>query len=105
MVLRACLDCGEPSPGTRCDPCRRALEQRTAQQRGTTTARGYGHRWQQRSNAVRTASPACQTCGTTGSKQNPLTVDHITPKAAGGDDHRANLRTLCRRCNSAKGTR
>jgi 5-methylcytosine-specific restriction protein A len=105
MVLRACLTCGEPSPGSRCDACRRAVDRTTAQHRGTTTARGYGHRWQQRSNAVRRTSPVCEACGTTGNRSNPLTVDHITPKAAGGTDHRDNLRTLCRRCNSAKGAR
>jgi hypothetical protein len=32
-----------------------------------------------------------------------LTLDHRTPVALGGSDDPENLRTLCRRCNSAKG--
>jgi len=47
----------------------------------------------------------CAVCGTTGDTGNPLTVDHLVPKAAGGSDDPGNLRTLCRRHNSAKGTR
>lgn len=34
-----------------------------------------------------------------------LTVDHIVPVVAGGGDHESNLQTLCRSCNSKKGTR
>jgi 5-methylcytosine-specific restriction endonuclease McrA len=32
-----------------------------------------------------------------------LTADHITSRAAGGEDVRANLQVLCGACNSAKG--
>lgn len=31
-----------------------------------------------------------------------LEVDHIIPRAVGGSDHPANLRTLCRRCHRTK---
>lgn len=34
-----------------------------------------------------------------------LTIDHIVPHSKGGSDEEANLRTLCRRCNSKKGNR
>lgn len=34
-----------------------------------------------------------------------LSVDHIFPEALGGTLHPANLRTLCRKCNSRKGIR
>lgn len=34
-----------------------------------------------------------------------LTIDHITPLSRGGGDELANLRFLCRSCNSAKGAR
>lgn len=32
-----------------------------------------------------------------------LTIDHITPKSAGGSHCLANYQTLCRKCNSRKG--
>lgn len=34
-----------------------------------------------------------------------LTVDHIHPESAGGETVEDNLQTLCRSCNSKKGTR
>lgn len=44
-------------------------------------------------------------------KRNPrqaqviLTLDHITPRSAGGDNSAANLVTACKACNSARGDR
>ena len=32
-------------------------------------------------------------------------VDHLTPKAKGGDDHPANLVASCQRCNLSRGDR
>jgi len=40
----------------------------------------------------------CEGCGVAGV---PLTVDHITPLAAGGSNEADNLRAVCQRCNSA----
>ncbi len=37
----------------------------------------------------------CQNCGST----YALEIDHITPRARGGQDYRENLRLLCRSCN------
>jgi 5-methylcytosine-specific restriction endonuclease McrA len=39
-------------------------------------------------------------CGHTGSTDNPLTWDHIVPRALGGTDNRANLTCRCRRHRS-----
>jgi 5-methylcytosine-specific restriction endonuclease McrA len=39
--------------------------------------------------------PFCSQCGRTGSKDNPLSVDHIVPKSRGGTDDLSNLRVLC----------
>jgi hypothetical protein len=33
-----------------------------------------------------------------------LTIDHIVPVVRGGTDDEANLQTMCRSCNSRKGT-
>lgn len=35
---------------------------------------------------------------------NELTVDHIVPISEGGSDDLSNLQTMCRPCNSSKGT-
>lgn len=43
----------------------------------------------------------CQCCGA----RRFLTVDHILAEARGGTLDPANLQTLCRTCNSRKGTR
>jgi 5-methylcytosine-specific restriction enzyme A len=46
---------------------------------------------------------ACVECGADDVTQ--LTVDHRIPVALGGGDDPSNLRTLCKPCNSRKGTR
>ena len=45
----------------------------------------------------------CQYCGKGPGKDNPLTLDHIVPKSAGGTDRTDNIVAACRRCNYAKG--
>ena len=45
----------------------------------------------------------CQYCGKRPNKDNPLTLDHIVPRAAGGSDRPDNIVAACRRCNHAKG--
>lgn len=43
----------------------------------------------------------CASCGA----ENDLSVDHIIAESKGGPTTLANLQTLCRSCNSRKGTR
>jgi len=43
----------------------------------------------------------CRHCGS----RSDLAVDHIIPESAGGAAVLTNLQTLCRSCNSRKGTR
>ena len=45
----------------------------------------------------------CQYCGKRPGKDNPLTLDHIVPRAAGGTDRPDNIAAACRQCNQAKG--
>lgn len=45
----------------------------------------------------------CVECGHTGSKNNPLTVDHRVPRFVGGPNIMENLKTLCKDCNTDKG--
>lgn len=49
--------------------------------------------------ALLNSSARCERCGTT----KDLTVDHIVPASLNGGSHRANLRVLCRPCNSRRG--
>ncbi len=46
----------------------------------------------------------CMACGATG-KDDVLVVDHIHPVSKGGETTMDNLQTLCRTCNSGKGTK
>ena len=46
------------------------------------------------------ADNRCLRCGS----DEPLTVDHVTPLSRGGSNTVENLQSLCRRCNSIKGT-
>jgi len=41
----------------------------------------------------------CQHCGV----RRHLSIDHIIPRARGGETTRENCQTLCRHCNSKKG--
>jgi 5-methylcytosine-specific restriction endonuclease McrA len=45
---------------------------------------------------------ACQECGRVCADKREAHVDHITPKAQGGQDVMENLRTLCVRCHGRK---
>ena len=45
---------------------------------------------------------ACQQCGRVCADKREAHVDHITPKAQGGQDVMENLRTLCIRCHGRK---
>ena len=42
----------------------------------------------------------CVLCGSRGSREHSLEVDHKVPRAAGGTDAPDNLRTLCHSCHS-----
>lgn len=55
-----------------------------------------------RKNILRRDNHRCQYCGR---GDVPLTVDHIIPKARGGEDTWENLVTACVSCNNKKGDR
>jgi 5-methylcytosine-specific restriction endonuclease McrA len=55
-----------------------------------------------RKNVLRRDGHRCQYCGR---NDVPLTVDHVQPKAHGGDESWENLVAACVRCNNRKGDR
>ena len=57
-----------------------------------------------RSNVFLRDRFTCQYCGA-GHKASELTLDHVVPRAAGGDTCWENVVTACRRCNTIKGDR
>ena len=102
MALKPCLDCGTLSDGPRCTEHRRARDRAREADRPSPSQRGYGHAWRKIRDQHLTEEPLCRWCRTAGEPDNPLTVDHITPKSRGGTDDPANLRTLCKRCHGTK---
>jgi 5-methylcytosine-specific restriction enzyme A len=100
-VLRVCV-CGQLSPTPLCGECRRRSERERT--RESFTARGYDAAWVKLSSRARKLQPFCELC----SSPDNLSGDH-TPQAwlkheAGERLTLADIRVLCRRCNSAAGS-
>lgn len=99
MIARACIDCSRivPAPARRCPEHHaawtRARGQRPARRLLDTRA------WRNLSARVRREHPWCTKCGAGDTPENPLTADHIIPRAAGGQNVRSNVQVLCRSCN------
>ncbi|MFF1597681.1 HNH endonuclease [Streptomyces mirabilis] len=76
-------------------------------QRGSASKRGYTSRYRALASSVIAEHRAshgdrCPGWGTVPHTATDLTVDHVIPLAKGGTHDRANLRVLCRSCNSRK---
>ena len=99
MVLRACLDCGEPTPRPRCPTHTRLTEARRPSRR---VLGRYDTRYLKLRDIVLREQPWCAMCRTPGTEADPLQVDHITPLARGGRNVRSNMQSLHRSCNAAK---
>lgn len=91
--------CPELTDGRYCDKHKEQIKVPAWESTKTSsTARGYGHRWQKLRRAILMRDPICRACDTDLS----VTVDHIMPKAQGGTDAMDNLQGLCRACHTAK---
>ena len=88
-MLRPCLECGTPTRKTRCPQHTSQLNR----ERGSSTQRGYGSRWQRIRNAYIARHPLCEwpLCN-----EPAIDVDHVRPQRAGGTHERTNLQSLCR---------
>jgi 5-methylcytosine-specific restriction endonuclease McrA len=88
-IPKRCLDCGRLTEGgSRCPACTR----RRRRVYDNPAARAQA-------KAAIAASPRCEQCGAT----SDLTADHVVPVIDGAGA--GPLRVLCRRCNSARGSR
>lgn len=72
-----------------------------------------------RRRVFREGNYRCEDCGLTGREVRfrggfgyptpmsgvHLSIDHRVPRSAGGTSERSNLRVLCTRCNTLKGTK
>ena len=66
-------------------------------------ARGYGSRWDKLRKVILIRDGyLCQHCLRKGRPTVATQVDHVKPKAAGGDDTERNLQSLCAACHEAK---
>ena len=107
MPLRPCIDCGRPSPGSRCDDHARTVEYRRT--RTKRVRRPYTWAEQRRRARVIAAwrtehGDWCPGWRRPGHASVDLTADHDLPVAAGGAED-GPLVVLCRSCNSRKGGR
>lgn len=68
----------------------------------SSTARGYGYRWQQAREQFLTEHPLCVMCQSEGRVEPATVVDHVVPHR--GDERlfwdRSNWMSLCARCHS-----
>lgn len=101
MVLRPCIECGEPTDAPRCEECAPPRSQPT--ERAGTTARGYDRTWRKLSERARRLQPFCSDCGATAD----LTVDHSLQawrrKAQSLPIRLQDVEVVCRPCNSRRG--
>ena len=75
----------------------------TAEDRGSSTDRGYGWDWRKRRDRImRKHKYLCQPCLAKDRVMPAVAVDHIVPKAEGGTDADENLQAICKPCHKLK---
>lgn len=99
-MLRPCLACSTPAKGSYCPThAPRKHDGRT------TTERGLGHDYRKAAKRVLAEESVCWMDGEGPRPNDPLTVDHITPRSQGGGHERSNLRAAHASCNSRRGAK
>lgn len=63
---------------------------------------GYDGRWRKLRNRRLDADPLCRHCTERGLVTPAVEVDHIKPKALGGEDTWDNTQSLCKPCHQDK---
>ena len=65
--------------------------------------RGYGWKWEKiRKFVLKRDMHLCQVCLAEGKYTPANQVDHIKPKAKGGNDDANNLQSICKQCHGVK---
>ncbi|MEU1030202.1 HNH endonuclease [Streptomyces mirabilis] len=115
MAKKPCLKCGRLTTNpSRCDVHQKEWEAARQKlrdaERGSASQRGYDSKYRRIRAQVLRAHRArngdlCEGWGVPAHASQDLTVDHIIPLAKGGTHRRENLRVLCRRCNSSRGSK
>ncbi|MER5898897.1 HNH endonuclease [Streptomyces mirabilis] len=115
MTKRPCLKCGRLTTNpSRCDVHQREWEAQRQKlrdaERGSASQRGYDITYRRvRAQVLKgwrsQHGEWCPGWRVPAHASQDLTVDHIIPLAKGGTHHRENLRVLCRRCNSSRGSK
>ena len=96
--LKPCVDCGTLTDKTRCKTHRRTQDT----QRGTSTQRGYDHKWRKVRAAHLRKEPLCRQCDR---PTMATEVDHIIPHKGQSDPlfwDDSNLASLCTTHHSRK---
>ncbi len=111
MPQRAQRPCNAPgctalvSNGRYC-PAHQAAQPGRDEVRLSSNERGYGATWQRLRLIVLARSPLCADPFYEHTKRHEIViatdVDHIVPRAAGGQDTESNLQALCHACHSHK---
>src|SRR5438309_3707333 len=109
-LLRPCLDCGALTGDgwNRCELHRSGF--RRARPRPSSTARGYDGAYKRLRKQVMADHISrygywCPGWRRVGHFADKLELDHIIPKADGGQSVRSNTQILCESCNRSKGLR
>jgi 5-methylcytosine-specific restriction enzyme A len=96
MTMRPCIDCGEPTEGTRC-------AEHTIDTKPSAAARGYDHQWTKLSKRARRLQPFCLRCGAVEDLQTDHTPEAWARKAAGKPIRLQDVQVLCGPCNRDAG--
>lgn len=95
---KPCRTTGCPGLAVRdgcCAACAQAREHAVDERRGSSAARGYGHRWRRLRRMYLRANPQCALCDAPATE-----VHHVVARRDGGSDAWGNLQALCKSCHS-----
>ncbi len=99
MTLRPCVECGEPSEGTRCPE----HTERRSGAKTSAASRGYDAAWRRLSQRARERQPFCSDCGATADLQADHTPEAWARHEAGKAVRLCDVDVVCGRCNRRRG--